>query len=75
MLFLCSPFRALENRLIGGVTLNHLSWAALGGVRAGLLALQGNDELGQLVRRDLLHLGVATDYIASESRPPFGSVV
>jgi hypothetical protein len=27
----CSPFRALEAKVIGGVTLNHLSWAALGG--------------------------------------------
>ena len=26
-----SPFRALEKKLIGGVTLNHLAWAALGG--------------------------------------------
>ena len=27
----CSPFKALEAKVIGGVTLNHLSWAALGG--------------------------------------------
>ena len=27
----CSPFKALDKKLIGGVTLNHLSWAALGG--------------------------------------------
>ena len=26
-----SPFKALEAKLIGGVTLNHLCWAALGG--------------------------------------------
>ena len=26
-----SPFKALETKLIGGVTLNHLCWAALGG--------------------------------------------
>ncbi len=26
-----SPFKALESKLIGGVTLNHLAWAALGG--------------------------------------------
>ena len=28
-----SPFKTLETKLIGGVTLNHLSWAALGGGR------------------------------------------
>jgi len=27
----CSPFVAVDQKLIGGVTLNHLSWAALGG--------------------------------------------
>lgn len=60
-----SPFRALEKRLIGGVTLNHLCWAALGGVPTGLLALQGKDELGRLIRTNLRDLGVATDYITS----------
>ena len=68
LLLSCSPFRALEKKLIGGVTLNHLCWAALGGVRAGLLALQGNDELGRLIRRSLRNQGVATDFIASETK-------
>ena len=54
--------------MIGGVTLNHLGWAALGGVRAGLLALQGDDDLGRLVRRDLQQMGVATNFITSEKK-------
>ena len=29
--FYCSPFKALEDKLVGGVTVNHLAWAALGG--------------------------------------------
>ena len=31
LFFLISPFRSLEMKLLGGVTLNHLSWAALAG--------------------------------------------
>ena len=62
-----SPFRALEKRLIGGVTLNHLSWAAVGGVSTGLLALQGEDELGRFIRSNMQGLGVSTDYITCET--------
>jgi hypothetical protein len=29
--FFKSPFKTLEEKLVGGVTLNHLSWAALAG--------------------------------------------
>ena len=81
-----SPFKAIEKKLIGGVTLNHLSWAALGGgkcinslwplldgltcsyctVRSGLLALQGEDELGQFIRTNLKKLGVETAYIKGQ---------
>lgn len=62
-----SPFKALEKRLIGGVTLNHLCWAALGGVPTALLALQGEDDLGRLIRNNLTSLGVSTEFISSES--------
>ena len=31
MNYFCSPFVAVDQKLVGGVTLNHLSWAALGG--------------------------------------------
>lgn len=61
-----SPFKALEKKVIGGVTLNHLSWAALGGVPTGLMALQGNDELGHFIRSNLRSLGVSTDFIKGE---------
>ncbi len=27
----CSPFKGIDQKLIGGVTLNHLCWASLGG--------------------------------------------
>ena len=63
---ICSPFKALEKRLLGGVTLNHLCWAAVGGVPTGLLALQGEDDLGRLIRSSLQSLDVSTQFIASE---------
>ena len=61
-----SPFKAVEKKLVGGVTLNHLCWAALGGVPTGLLALQGNDDLGHYLRGNLRSLGVSTDFIKCE---------
>ncbi|XP_064406924.1 uncharacterized protein LOC135351765 isoform X2 [Halichondria panicea] len=66
--FFLSPFRALESKLIGGVTLNHLAWATLGGVPTGLLALQGADELGSFLRSHLKDLGVRTDFIQVDEK-------
>ena len=48
--FFFSPTKILEDSIVGGVTLNHLAWAAELGVPVGLLALQGDDEAGRLVR-------------------------
>ena len=82
----CSPSKATERCAVGGVALNHLSWAALGGgktialyvvvndipnictVVAGLLALQGTDEFGLLIRASLRELGVWTDFIQGRNR-------
>src|SRR5262249_57610239 len=36
--------------LVGGVTLNHLSWASLLGLRVGIFGKQGDDEYGRLLR-------------------------
>lgn len=33
--------------LVGGVTLNHLSWAGLLGLRVGIFGKQGEDEYGR----------------------------
>lgn len=64
--------------MIGGVTLNHLCWAALGGgklwigsgiilycvsVPTGLLAFQGNDDQGNFIRSRLKRMGVTTEFI------------
>lgn len=37
-------------RLVGGVTLNHLSWASLLGLRVGIFGKQGDDEYGRFLR-------------------------
>ncbi len=36
--------------LVGGVTLNHLSWASLLGLRVGIFGKQGDDEFGRFLR-------------------------
>lgn len=68
--FFVSPFKALEEKMIGGVTLNHLCWAALGGVPTSLLALQGEDALGIFIRRNLEKLNVSTEFIKVGSMYP-----
>src|SRR5499433_3329741 len=36
-------------KLVGGVTLNHLSWASLLGLRVGIFGKQGDDEYGRFL--------------------------
>ena len=49
--------------VVGGVTLNHLSWARALGVPTGLLAFQGADANGELVRATMAELGVSSEYV------------
>jgi sugar/nucleoside kinase (ribokinase family) len=59
-----SPTRILEQSLVGGVTLNHLAWAAALGVPASLLALQGDDPSGRYIRSSLSgQYGVDTSFV------------
>lgn len=46
-----------------GVTLNHLSWARLLGAPTGLLAAQGEDDNGRMIRSKLEQLDVSTSAI------------
>lgn len=41
---------ATAQMLVGGVTLNHLSWAGLMGLRVGIFGKQGDDEYGRFLR-------------------------
>jgi len=40
-------------KLVGGVTLNHLSWASLLGLRVGIFGRQGEDEYGRFLREGM----------------------
>ena len=57
------PTKVVEGTVVGGVTLNHLCWAAALGAPTGLLALQGNDDLGVTIRDKLGDIGVSTEHI------------
>ncbi|XP_065826108.1 uncharacterized protein [Oscarella lobularis] len=62
--FFADPNRILEDSVVGGVTLNHLAWAALLGVPSGLLGLQGDDTSGRLIRSVLERdLNIKTEFI------------
>jgi len=61
--FFQSPVKTLEKSVVGGVTLNHLSWASLLGVPTGLLALHGKDSTGRMIRKKLLDLSVTDQFI------------
>ena len=61
--FFRSPNKIHEKSVVGGVTLNHLSWAALLGVPTGLLALQGGDVPGRLIRRSMKKLGISPEFL------------
>ena len=47
--------------MVGGVTLNHLSWAAALGCPAALAALQGEDEAGRMIRAAMVDHSVSCD--------------
>ncbi|MBL8170641.1 MAG: carbohydrate kinase family protein, partial [Acidobacteria bacterium] len=44
--------------LVGGVTLNHLSWAGLLGLRVGIFGKQGEDEYGRFLRAGMDRYGI-----------------
>jgi arabinose-5-phosphate isomerase len=61
--FFDSPTKILETSVVGGVTLNHLAWAAELGVPCGLLALQGDDDAGRLVRSAMDDVRVSAECV------------
>eukprot|EP01060_Flectonema_neradi_P026335 TRINITY_DN35264_c0_g1_i1.p1 TRINITY_DN35264_c0_g1~~TRINITY_DN35264_c0_g1_i1.p1 ORF type:complete len:357 (+),score=75.01 TRINITY_DN35264_c0_g1_i1:56-1072(+) len=56
-----------DARLVGGVTLNHLSWAASYGVDTALLALQGEDEIGKQIRSKMMEHNIGTEFLKTSS--------
>ncbi|CAB4027692.1 aRABinose 5-phosphate isomerase, partial [Paramuricea clavata] len=57
------PNKTHEKSIVGGVTLNHLSWASILGVPTGLLALQGDDKSGKLIRKTMKNMNVSTEFV------------
>jgi D-arabinose 5-phosphate isomerase GutQ/sugar/nucleoside kinase (ribokinase family) len=49
--------------VVGGVTLNHLAWARLLGVPAGLFGYQGDDRYGRIIRRAMDRHRIGRDHI------------
>ena len=45
-------------QLVGGVCLNHLSWASLLGLRVGIFGKQGDDEYGRFLRAGMDRYGI-----------------
>jgi len=53
---------------VGGVTLNHLSWASRLGAKCGLLAAQGTDSIGESIREACKQYGIFTENIVVSSQ-------
>ena len=48
----------IVERVVGGVTLNHLSWARILGLRVGIVGKQADDEVGRFLRDGMDALGI-----------------
>lgn len=55
---------ASDGEVVGGVTLNHLSWARALGVPTALAALQGEDEAGKSIRSAMKEHGISDGALA-----------
>ena len=53
----------VSETVVGGVTLNHLAWARALGVPTALMALQGADANGEVIRAKMRAMGVSTDFV------------
>jgi sugar/nucleoside kinase (ribokinase family)/D-arabinose 5-phosphate isomerase GutQ len=54
----CYPDGKHERKLVGGVTLNHLAWASLLGLRAGIFGKQAKDANGRFLRDGMDRHGI-----------------
>jgi sugar/nucleoside kinase (ribokinase family) len=59
--FFADNMKILDTSVVGGVTLNHLAWAAQLSVPVGGMFLQGNDAAGKMIRDAMAKLGVSVD--------------
>lgn len=52
------PSGEVVRKLVGGVCLNHLSWASLLGLRVGIFGRQGDDDYGRFLRAGMDRYGI-----------------
>eukprot|EP00037_Helgoeca_nana_P015689 m.146868 g.146868 ORF g.146868 m.146868 type:complete len:581 (+) comp23126_c1_seq6:1356-3098(+) len=65
--YFSSPTQIFEASVVGGVTLNHLSWAAMLGVPTAGLFLQGKDASGEMLRAEMVRQGVSIEHVQASS--------
>ncbi len=68
------PDGRVSRQFVGGVTLNHLGWARLFGLRVGIFGKQANDADGRFLRRGMSRLGIETALDLSGSASSFAQV-
>ncbi len=61
-------------RLVGGVTLNHLGWASLFGLRCCAFGKQADDDEGRFLRAGMARLGIEPAIDLSGSASSFAHV-
>jgi len=59
---------------VGGVTLNHLGWAAALGLRTGVFGKQAEDENGRFLRAAMDRLGIERDLVLDGSASSFAHI-
>ena len=52
------PAGEIVKKVVGGLTLNHLAWASLLGLRVGIFGKQGDDEHGRFLRAGMDRYGI-----------------
>jgi len=68
------PDGRVVRELVGGVTLNHLGWASLLGLRTGIFGRQADDAAGRLLRSGMRALGIERDLDLSGGASSFANV-
>lgn len=59
---------------VGGVTLNHLGWAAALGLRTGIFGMQGDDEAGRFLRAAMDRLAIRRDIAITSAPTSFAEI-
>jgi arabinose-5-phosphate isomerase len=69
-----APNAGAVQRCVGGVTLNHLGWARLLGLRTGIFGKQGEDAHGRFLREGMERLGIEHRIDLSGSSSSFAQI-